>query len=321
MTPRFSLVIPLYKNEPNVGDLLSAVRSLSASRPDMEAVFVVDGSPDATWQLLRDSLPGEPFRSRLLLLSRNFGSFSAIRAGLKAAQGDYIAVMAADLQEPPELVDGFFRRLSADEADVTVGRRTGRADSWAQRQLSGLYWRLYRRFVVPDLPPGGVDIFGCTREVASEILNMKESNTSLVALLFWVGYRRMEIPYRRLPRRKGRSAWTLGKKLTYVLDSVFSFSDLPLLLLLWLGAASMALVIGLSAVTLAAKAMGLIEVSGYTALILTILFMFSFLILSQGILGCYLWRCFENTKGRPQLIVRRDEAFAGRAPGDGGEAP
>jgi glycosyltransferase involved in cell wall biosynthesis len=206
MKPDFTLVVPVYRNEENIADLLVAVNSIFGKWPEFEAVFVVDGSPDRSWSVLKDTLPLQPFSSRLLLLSRNFGSFPAIRAGLSVARGRYIAVMAADLQEPPELVDSFFRLMSSDEADVTVGRRTGREDSWSQRVLSGIFWRLYRRYVVPEIPPGGVDIFGCTSTVASDILNMNESNTSLVSQLFWVGYRRTEVPYGRRVREKGKAA-------------------------------------------------------------------------------------------------------------------
>jgi len=144
-----SLIVPVYKSRSNIGPLLEALRTLPAQLADKElqVVFVVDGSPDDSYLQLRDQLPRQPFRSRLINLSRNFGAFSAIRAGIAAAQGDRFAVMAADLQEPIELVADFDRILCADEADVAVGQRTGRADPLFSRMSSLLFWGVYRRFI------------------------------------------------------------------------------------------------------------------------------------------------------------------------------
>ena len=103
-----------------------------------------------------------------------------------------------------------------------MGQRVGRSDT---SLLSNLFWWMYRRFVIPEIPKGGADVFGCTRAVRDQVLRLKEGNSSLIGLLFWVGFRRCLVPYERLPRREGKSAWTLGKKLTYLNDSVFSFSD------------------------------------------------------------------------------------------------
>ena len=317
MGVRYSLIVPVYKNEMNISDLLTAVDRLAGQVGDMEAVFVVDGSPDHSWDLLRDALPGQSFPSRLVLLSRNFGSFAAIRTGLEQARGDYMAVMAADLQEPPELVPEFFRRLESGDCDVVMGQRERRGDPFLTNLLSRSYWKMFRRFVIPDLPPGGVDIFGCTRRVAESILMLNEVNTSLVAQLFWVGYRREFVPYERRAREKGKSAWTLTKKLKYFLDSVFSFSDLPLLLILWLGAIGVAMSLLIGFITLCARLLGFITVPGYTALLLVVLLTFSMVILSQGIMGCYLWRCFENTKRRPLTLLQRTDDFEGGGRGDG----
>lgn len=309
MAIRYSLIIPVYKNEPNIEDLLQAVSRLHDALCGLEVVFVVDGSPDRSWELLHEGLKQSAITAQLLHLSRNFGSFAAIRTGMMHARGEYLAVMAADLQEPPELVLEFFTRLSAGECDVVMGTRAYRHDPFVTRFLSNTFWRLYRKYVLPEMPRGGVDIFGCTREVAGTMEHMREANSSLVAQLFWVGYRRAFVPYTRRAREKGTSAWTVWKKVKYLLDSVFSFSELPLVFLLWTGAAGFILSAGLGFVTLVAKLLGLITVPGYTALLLVILFLFSVVILSQGIMGCYLWRCFENTKQRPLTIVSHKECF------------
>jgi hypothetical protein len=222
-----SLVIPVYGNEASIGELLEAIAGLSRrlSQP-LEAVFVVDGSPDRSYALLRDALPRMPFPAQLLVHSRNFGAFAAIRTGLAAARGEDVAVMAADLQDPIELIERFYDVLARDEADVIIGTRVARADPFLSRVASGVFWWLYRRLVLPQIPPGGVDVFACNRAFRTELLALGEANTSLVGQLFWVGMRRAVLPYERLPRRHGRSAWSFSRKLKYLMDSVFAFSDL-----------------------------------------------------------------------------------------------
>lgn len=305
-----TLVIPVYRNAESIAALLEALARLARELEGaLEAVFVVDGSPDDSYLRLRAGLEHAPFRAQLLLLSRNFGAFSAIRAGLAAGTGDHFAVMAADLQEPPELVVEFARRLSTGRCDVVVGQRTGRADPLLSRVSSGAFWGLYRRFVQPEVPPGGVDVFGCTRAVRDQIVRMTELNTSLVGLLFWVGFRREAVPYARRERHAGRSGWTWEKKLAYLMDSVFSFSDLPIRFLLRTGALGLALSVGLSVVVLTAKLLGTIPVPGYAATVLAIAFFGALNCFGLGIIGGYVWRTFDNTKGRPSYIVAASERF------------
>lgn len=216
--------------------------------------------------------------------------------------------MAADLQEPPELMADFFAALR-DGADVAVGRRTGRADPASSSALSRAYWALYRRFVMPAIPPGGVDVFAVTREVAQTLVSFSEAHSSLVGQLFWVGYRRVEVTYQRQPRPSGQSGWTLRKKISYLLDSVFAFTDLPIRLLTLIGVLGVVLTTGVSAVVLVAWALGQIEVPGYTPLMLVMLFCTFTMLLGLGIVGSYVWRIFENSKARPLSIVSDDTSY------------
>ncbi len=305
-----SLVIPVYKNSEDIAPLLAELEHLAQKVPEpLEVVFVVDGSPDDCHLRLSTALPSARFRSQLLLLSRNFGSFSAIRAGLAAATGDVFAVLAADLQEPPELIVEFAQRLSESRCDIVVGQRAGRADPVLTRVLSGLFWALYRRFVQPEIPKGGVDVFGCTRAVRDQIVLLAESNTSLVGLLYWVGFHRESVPYARRRRERGRSAWTFRKKLVYLMDSIFSFTDLPIRVLLRLGMAGLALSLALSAVVVAAKLHGAISVPGYAATVLTVTFFGALNCFGLGIIGGYVWRTFENTKQRPNYVLASRQSF------------
>jgi polyisoprenyl-phosphate glycosyltransferase len=278
-------------------------RIAGVSPVEVELVFVDDGSPDKGAQMVESKLAGLPMRAQLIRLSRNFGSFAAIAAGLAQATGDYCAALAADLQEPPELVLEFLAKMRSGQAEIVFGERSGRDDPAMARLASGTFWGLYRWLVNPDIPPGGVDIFGCTRKVRDQICSMKEVETSLPALLFWVGYRRGFVPYHRRQRSAGASAWTLRKKLRYLVNSVFSFTDLPMKALLGVGMIGMALAI-LGAVTvLVAKIRGDIPVPGYTATVLTIFFFGGLTSAGLGIVGEYLWMCLQNTRQRPLFIV------------------
>lgn len=309
----FSVVIPVYRNEGSISDLLGELRTLSQTVPSqLEAVFVVDGSPDRCYEILHEQLAQQPFSSQLLLHSRNFGSFAAIRTGLINAKGTHLAIMAADLQEPIELVQQSLEVMSRGEADIAIGFRQGRADPMMSRIFSRLFWGLYRRTVLSDIPEGGVDVFACTAAVRDELVRLEELNSSLVGLLFWVGFRRKLIPYVRQPRRHGDSAWTFARKVRYLLDSVYSFSDLPIRILKYTGLLSLLGAMLMGMVVLVAKLTGWTQVPGYTATILAVMVFGGFNALGFGILGEYVWRTFENTKRRPVAIVRAAKAFERR---------
>lgn len=318
----FSLIIPVYKNEANIPPLLAAVQDLrDRIADDFEVIFVVDGSPDRSYLVLKENLPATGLDAQLIALSRNFGAFAAIRAGLERARGDAMAVMAADLQEPPDLVIGMQKALAAGDCDVVYGERQRRGDPWHTRVASSLFWGAYRRFVAPDIPKGGVDTFGITAAVCDQILGLTERNSSLVGLLFWVGFRRKAIPYDRTDREIGTSSWTFVKKWKYMQDSIFSFSDLPISLLLVFGFGGLAVSIVLGLTVFISALLGQIDVPGYAATILVILFFSTLQLLFLGVLGIYLWRVFENTKGRPLHIVMSSETFPPRQGDTGDTAP
>ncbi|MEO7390778.1 MAG: glycosyltransferase family 2 protein [Ramlibacter sp.] len=310
-----TLVIPVYRNQESLADLLAAVERLSADLAgEIEAVFVIDGSPDRCYEILRDELPRRPIRTKLVLLTRNFGSFAAIRTGLMHGRGDRFAVMAADLQEPPQLVIEMDRVLRTGDVDVVVGVREARHDPLLSRLPAQIFWGLYRRYVVPEMPPGGVDMFGCNRAFRDTLLKLNESHSSLVAQIFWLGFRRATLPYVRQSRAHGSSAWTLTKKVNYLMDSVFAFTDLPIRLLMRTGAlGATAAALFAVAVTIGRLA-GAITVPGYAMTAILIVFFSALNLLSLGIVGSYAWRAYENTKSRPLSVALSVESF-GEAPG------
>jgi glycosyltransferase involved in cell wall biosynthesis len=306
-----SLIIPVYKNSANIQPLLRALTELDQRlQHQLEVVFVVDGSPDDSYLQLEHALPQQPWRAKLGLLSRNFGSFSAVRAGLALGSGEYFAVMAADLQEPPELVEQFVRCMAEGDAEVVVGRRTSRQDPFLSRAAATTYWWLYRKFIQPQMPVGGVDVFGCTREVRDQILRLCEQNSSLVGLLYWVGFRRKEVEYQRRAREIGKSAWTLKKKVRYLSDSIFSFTDLPIRILTMIGLVGLLFTLAWGTLVLIGRAFGSIEVPGYATTVLLVMFFGTLNCFGLGIVGGYVWRAFENSKGRPNYILASARSFS-----------
>jgi glycosyltransferase involved in cell wall biosynthesis len=305
-----TLIIPVYRNEDSIDALLKTVSELDLKLAhDFEAVFVVDGSPDRCYEILRNALSDLSFRSQLILLSKNFGSFMAIRTGLQAGKGDRFAVMAADLQEPPELVLKISTILRTKDIDVVVGVREAREDPLLSRLASNIFWGFYRRYVIADIPPGGVDMFGCNKVFRDSLLTLNEGHSSLIAQIFWLGFRREIVTYSRRKREHGTSAWTFRKKLNYLMDSVFSFTDLPVRLLIRVGTAGSLVAMLLGMVVLFAKISGMIDVPGYAMTMLTISFLGSLNLLGLGIVGSYAWRTYENTKNRPLAIPMRIESF------------
>ena len=301
---KYSVIIPVYKNEGSIERLIDTLVEMNQSlNKEMEVVFVVDGSPDKSFDLLKLAIEQLDFPAQLLAHSRNFGSFAAIRTGLVAARGEYFGVMAADLQEPPELLVTFFKSLLADECDVAVGTREGRKDPFLSRVASSIFWGIYRRLVVPEMPEGGVDVFGCNRQFRDQLVQLEESRSSLIALIFWLGFRRKLVGYERNVRQEGKSAWTLKKKIDYMMDSIFSFTDLPIRLLIKIGSVGSILAITLAVFVLVAKLAGAIDVPGYAATVLVVLVFGALNLLGIGLVGTYAWRAYENSKKRPLAVV------------------
>lgn len=313
--PSLALVVPIYRNEGSIDDLVRAVDHISRSvAGDFEAIFVVDGSPDRSHALLREKLPGCAFRSQLVNLTRNFGAFPAIRTGLQQSTADVTAVMAADLQEPPELVINFWTRYAAEHYDVAFGVREARQDPMGSKLASTAFWALYRRLVIKDIPKGGVDIFAVSANFRERLLLLNESHSSLLAQLFWLGGKREFVSYQRRERQHGKSAWTLSKKLRYLSDSVFAFTDLPVRMLTALGLLALVVTLFLGVLVIAAKLSGLVTVPGYAGTILTVLFFGALNSLGLGIVGTYAWHAFENTKARPLSIKQSVEVFGKEFP-------
>lgn len=309
-TIRYSVVVPIYGNRDSLAALVDRLVELSERRGGgLEGVFVVDGSPDDSLALLREILSSRTLEAQVLSHSRNFGSASAVRSGLAVARGEYVVVMAADLQEPVEVVESFFDLLEADECDIALGERIGRDDPAASAAMANLYWRFYRQVINREIPTGGVDVFGCTRAIAQRIVSFPETHTSLIALLFWLGYRRRFVKYHRQARHSGTSAFTFRRRLRLLYDSIYAFTDLPIILLQVVGFAGTVLSFFIGVIVFLSWVVGAIKEPGYTPLMIAIAGSTSALLLGLGVVGSYVWRTYENSKRRPLELVATHECF------------
>jgi len=304
-----SVVVPVFHNEESLPDLTAALER-AAPGPEFEYVFVDDGSEDGSWRVLEEYAAREP-RARLVKLSRNFGSFTACVAGLAHARGRAAVLISADLQDPPELIPAMVALWRAGH-EVVLAVRAERAEGFVQRLVAGLYYRAMRRWALPDMPVGGFDFVLIDRKVVDTVVAVKEKNTTLMGLILWTGFRRATIPYARRAREKGRSMWTLRKRLKYFIDSFVSFSYFPIRLVQLLGVLFAVAGFTHAVVVTVLRLTNNIPIQGWTALMVVILVMGGVQLVTLGVLGEYLWRALDETKRRPLFIVDRVVEGTGR---------
>ena len=306
----FSIVIPVFKNYESLSSLIPSLDSALGKLPTKnELIFVVDGSPDRSFEWLEQNLHLKNANCILIDLSRNFGSIAAVRTGMSRASGSILAVMAADLQESPDLLIEFYGSLKNGAAEIAIGRRVSRNDPGLSKLFSKIYWSFYRKTINREIPVGGVDVFACTKKAKDQIVAMTESSSSLVGLLYWVGFARTYVEYERLERPFGKSAWTFRKKFRYFSDSIFAFSHAPILLLQTIGIIGVVSSMLLGSFTLIGALTGRISAPGYPSMLVALLLSTSSILLALGIVGDYAWRAYENTKMRPLSIVKNEYQF------------
>jgi glycosyltransferase involved in cell wall biosynthesis len=311
MTPSrklLSIVIPLLNEDENLRPLYQRLSNVAATLDrDVEFIFVDDGSTDRSFAILVELANTDP-RVRAIELSRNFGSHGACSAGFTYARGDHAVILTADLQDPPELLPELIARCEAGH-DVVWGRREKRDDPAIAAFTSRLYNRLMRRMALPNWPQDGFDFVMISRRVLDVVIKRSERNTSLFGQILWAGFRQTSVPYVRGPRRSGSSKWTLSKKIKLAIDSFVSFSYVPIRLITVLGFV-FAAAGGLYALfILTMYRLRGITIEGWASLMVVLLVVGGTQLLMLGIIGEYLWRTFDETRGRPPFIVADMRGF------------
>lgn len=300
---KVSIIIPVYFNEENLVLLYEDIRRkvLDADEFDYEMLFVDDGSRDHSWEVLK-GLREQDQKVRLIKLSRNFGSHAAVLCGLENCTGDCAIVKAADLQEPSELILKMAESWKKGN-HVVLAARKARQEPLRQRFFAGMYYWMVQKTALPGMPKGGFDVYLLDRKVVAVLVSMQEKNSALTGQILWSGFRTDVVYYTRLARHAGQSRWTFKKKARLVMDTMFSFSTLPITMVLAVGACSFTGALLWAGVVLAAKLTGSITVSGWTTLFILQLFSFGVIMLTLGILGEYLWRTFDASRNRPPYII------------------
>lgn len=301
---QFSIIIPVYFNEPTLATLVHKLSSISytASAEDsFEFLFIDDGSGDKSVNVLKQ-LSRNDKRIGIIQLSRNFGPNAAILAGLTYAQGDAVIVMSADLQDPPEMIPNLISTWKKGNQVVVAARRK-RKDPLLSRFFSKIANRLFRSLVFKDYPLGGFDFMLIDSYVVKILVTMMEKNSYIFGQALWAGFNKKVIFYDRQERSRGQSQWTYSKKIKYFIDIFVAFSYLPLRL-----ATLMGFLLSLAGFLIALFIIGKyffgnIEIRGWTSLILVIIITSGIQLIILGILGEYIWRTFDESRIRPPFII------------------
>jgi polyisoprenyl-phosphate glycosyltransferase len=301
--PKFSIVVPIYYNELNIPYTVPRLKALEETLPgyDFEFVFVDDGSQDGSLKLLLEERQKDP-RIKVIKLSRNFGSMSAIQAGLHYTTGDCVGIITADLQDPPELFAEMLEKWENGNK-VVLAVRQDRRESASQKLFARVYYFLLDRLALRGYPRGGFDFLVIDRQVVEELTAIREKNTNVMSLVFWLGHSRAIIPYVRQERKHGVSKWTLAKKVKLFVDSFVSFSFAPIRIMSVIGLVTAFLSFAYGVFSIVAMLTGHILAHGYTTIVALITFFLGLIMIMLGIVGEYLWRILDETRNRPGFVV------------------
>jgi dolichol-phosphate mannosyltransferase len=299
-----SIIVPVYYNELNLPDSIPQLLALrhNLDRYQLELVFVDDGSGDRSLSILLEYQRQYPQLIKVVKLTRNFGSMAAVQAGMSVASGDCVAVIAADLQDPPELIVDMVSQWERGVKAV-FAIRANREESIPTKWFSHFYYFLVRRFVANNYPEGGFDFFLIDRQIVDDVKKIQEKNTNLMTLIFWLGYQASFIPYVRRRRTKGKSRWNLGKKVKLFIDSFVSFSYFPIRLLSVIGLvyAMASFLYGL--IIIYSRLWHGVEVRGWVPMMVLLSFTAGLQMTMLGVLGEYLWRTLDEVRKRPPYVI------------------
>ncbi|WP_353106556.1 glycosyltransferase family 2 protein [Acetoanaerobium noterae] len=300
---KVSIIVPIYYNELNIPHLYEQMNEKILSRTDFEAeiVCVDDGSKDGSYKALLE-LREKDDRFKVVKLSRNFGSHTAILAGFAHATGDCMTMVAADLQEPLEIIIEMYEKWKQGKK-VVIAVRKDREDGFFQKLFSNTYYSLMQKYALKDMPSGGFDCFFIDKKVRDVLVSMNEKNSSIVGQVLWAGFEMDKIYYVRKKREIGESKWTLSKKIKLFIDSFMAFSYVPIRFISTLGIFISIVGFILAVFLIVNKFMFNVPVQGWTTMMITLLMLSGIQMLTLGVIGEYLWRNFDESRGRPTYIV------------------
>lgn len=309
---KITAVVPCYNEEESLPYFWPEMKKIANEmlinyNVELEIIFVNDGSKDNTITLLR-SFAREDNRARYVSFSRNFGKESAIYAGLQNATGDYVAVMDADMQDPPALLPQMYEALLNDEYDSVATRRVDRTGEPPLRSFfARFFYKIINKISDADIVDGARDYRLMKRKMVDAILSMGEYNRFSKGIFGWVGFRTKWLPYENIERVAGETKWSFWKLFLYSIQGIVAFSTAPLAIASVAGIL-MCLFAFLMIVYIVTKTLIMGDpVGGWPSLACMIMFMGGIQLLCIGILGQYLAKTYLETKHRPIYIVSETE--------------
>ncbi|WP_298077897.1 glycosyltransferase family 2 protein [uncultured Abiotrophia sp.] len=304
-----SIIVPCYNEADAIPYFFAATEEVITSLGcQTEYIFVNDGSKDETLTVLRNLHQEHPDRVRYLSFSRNFGKEAAIFAGLKACRGDYITLMDADLQDPPELLPQMFELIQSKEVDCVGTRRTTRKGEPPIRSFfARLFYKIINRISQTEIVDGARDYRLMTRQMVDAILELSEYNRFSKGLFSWVGFDTIYLEFENRDRVAGQTSWNFFQLLRYSIDGIINFSDAPLTLASIMGTIT-CLISAFFLVVIIVRALLFGDrVAGWPSIVSIILFFSGIQLLSLGIIGNYIGKIFMETKRRPIYIIKETE--------------
>jgi len=306
-----SLIVPCYNEEealPFLYDALCDVRKQLDSY-DFEFIFINDGSRDRTSDVIR-GLKEKDDDVKYVFFSRNFGKESAMYAGLEKAKGDYVAIMDADMQDPPSLIPEMVKALENDEADIVAARRVTREGEPKIRSFfARKFYKLINRMCEVEIADGARDFRLMKRIVVDAIIAVSERQRFSKGIFAWVGFRTKWLEHKNVERVAGETKWSFWKLFKYAVDGIVSFTVAPLRLATYAGFTSaFAGFIYMIYYFIRAIILRIYnEVPGYPSLLCFILFIGGLILMALGVLGEYIGRTFIEVKRRPVYIAAEED--------------
>jgi glycosyltransferase involved in cell wall biosynthesis len=303
-----SIVIPVYNESEILGELFKRLRNTFDRLTDhFEVILVDDASADDSFALMEELNRRDP-RFKVVRLARNFGHQVAITAGLLNATGDAVAIMDADLQDPPEVVEHFIRHWREGWDVVYAVRRNRKEGRW-KRAAYYLFYRMLHRLARIDIPPDSGDFCLMDRHVVNVLNRLPERNRFLRGLRSWAGFRQMPLPYDRDRRLAGEPKYTLAKLIRLAADGVISFSYFPLQLGAVFGAISAAASFVAIFIVLYFRLFTNQSIPGFASTAIIMLFIGGVQMLVLGTIGAYIGRIYDEVKQRPLFVMRERVGF------------
>lgn len=302
MTGKLSIIIPVYFNGDTLEILYADLKETVLSQlSEYELIMVDDGSKDNSWEEM-NKISSQDENVKIIKLSRNFGSHAACLAGFSVCAGDCATIKTADLQEPSELIMQMYKSWQQGN-NVVLAVRTDREEGLTQKMFSNMYYWLVRSLAISSMPKGGFDCYLIDRKVINVLKLLDEKNSAITLQILWAGFKTEMVYYVRKKRNIGKSRWTLAKKIKLVVDSLVSFSFIPIRFMSVVGALFFIGSFIWGFVVLLGKLYGNIAVEGWTTLMIAVLFSSGLMMLTLGILGEYIWRTLDAARDRPVYII------------------